>query len=139
MFIPPGTKLRVTVYRNLQKQCWSVKDRYTGRVIAHLHSLCLEGEGGCVFKVSQSGRERVLRERVKNVHAGVWSEWTATDHPWQYTPLKKAVKVSYNPYRAPHFVTVHNKPVLSAKRVEFRPDGTAWAEDVIYGKVAYIP
>lgn len=134
MFVPPGTKLRVAVYRNLHKQMWSVKDRYTGRVIAHLPSLCLEGVKGCEFRVSQSGRERVLKQRMKNVHATVCSEWTSTDAPWNYSPLKKPIRVFYNPYKSPYFLTLQGKPVLGAKKVEFRLDGTAWAESVIYLK-----
>jgi hypothetical protein len=134
VFIPPGIKVRVAVYRNLHKQMWSVKDRYTGRVIAHLPSLCLEGIKGCEFRVSQSGRERVLQQRTKNVHATVCSEWTTTDTPCKYATLNKPIRVSYNPYKSPYFRTLEGKPVLGAKKVEFRSDGTAWAESVIYLK-----
>lgn len=58
----------VEVYRNLHNGKLSVRDRKTKRVIAHVDYITLAGVG---FRVSQAGRERVLRERRKNVHAFV--------------------------------------------------------------------
>ena len=63
--------MRVFVYFNLHKKCLSVKaleGESKGRVIAHADSVELVN---ATFKVSQAGRQRVLRERRKNVHAGV--------------------------------------------------------------------
>ena len=54
----------VEVYRNLHKKCWSVRQR--GKVKLHTDYICLKD---VEFKVSQKGRERVLREQRKNVHA----------------------------------------------------------------------
>lgn len=52
------------VYYNLHKHCWSVQ--VGGIVVAHTDSVLMRGVTG---KVSQAGRERVLREGKKNVHA----------------------------------------------------------------------
>lgn len=58
----------VEVYRNLHNGKLSVRDRKTHLVIGHVDYITL----CCVrFRVSQAGRERVLRERRKNVHAFV--------------------------------------------------------------------
>lgn len=59
---------RVFVYWNLTKKIWSVRNEKTGRIVAHLPELTVQN---CNFVVSQAGRERVIREKSKNVHAGV--------------------------------------------------------------------
>ncbi len=52
--------MRVFVYFNLHKKCFSIKalegDR-KGRVVAHSNTVLLES---CKFKVSEAGRQRVL-------------------------------------------------------------------------------
>jgi len=59
---------RVFVYRNLHQDCWSVKSKETGRVVAHADRVELSD---VEFKVSEPGRQRVLKEQSKNVHAGL--------------------------------------------------------------------
>ena len=46
------------VYWNLNRRCWSVKDPATGKVVAHADRVVLSD---AVFKVSEAGRQRVLR------------------------------------------------------------------------------
>ena len=63
--------MKVYVYFNLHKRCFSVKaleGQAKGLVIAYANDVVLFDP---VFKVSKAGRDRVLRERKKNVHAGV--------------------------------------------------------------------
>lgn len=88
--------MKVFVYRNLHKNCLSVKDMNTKRVVAHVRSITL---ADCTFKVSEKGRQRVLRERQKNVHAGVHGIWLESD-------LSSAgmKRVMYNPYKYESFV-----------------------------------
>lgn len=62
------TLKHVEVYRNLHNGKMSVRDCKTHRVIAHVDNITLAGVG---FRVSKAGRERVLREGRKNVHAFV--------------------------------------------------------------------
>jgi hypothetical protein len=54
--------------------------------------------------VSEAGRQRVIREQRKNVHAGVKGElvWTDTDSRQSGTVLGN--KVTYNPYKFKTFV-----------------------------------
>lgn len=95
MNIPIGTK--VEVYWNLHKKVYSVRARsgeQRGRVIAHVRDFTLTN---VTFSVSQAGRERVLAEGRKNVHAFVRGEWAGP------TEVMMS-KVTYNPYKYTTFV-----------------------------------
>ena len=101
--------MRVFVYRNLHKNCWSVKaleGENKGRVIRHAQSVMLSN---CTFKVSEAGRQRVLRERSKNVHAGVVGQLVSSDVDVVYMP--HSVPVTYNPYKYSTFVNVNDEGV----------------------------
>lgn len=104
--------MKVFVYYNLHKKMWSVKaleGERKGRVIIHCLNFSL---ANCTFKVSEAGRQRVLRERRKNVHAGIVGEWRDT------IPCDDGDMVSYNPYKGPHFFDVLDKgPVYNARIV----------------------
>lgn len=112
--------MHVEVYRNLHNGKLSVRDHKTKRVLAHCDEVTL---AGVAFKVSQAGRERVLRERRKNVHALVCGKLleyrgaepykgrSIADHVWQWADgIKRTAiignrKVVYNPYKYRSFVT----------------------------------
>jgi len=101
--------MKVFVYFNLHKRVFSVKaleGAEKGRVIGHRTSLAIYSP---VFKVSEAGRQRVVRERRKNVHAGVVGFLTA---PYDWTKeLVEWTPVLYNPYVFSSFVTMLGKPV----------------------------
>ncbi len=78
----------------------------TRLVIAHVDSIWLSDVR---FKVSEKGRERVLRERRKNVHAGVQGIW----EPHLCKSRDNFERVSYDPYRSGNFES---------------GDGMAWSE-----------
>jgi hypothetical protein len=106
--------MKVFIYRNLHKKCYSVRCETTKRVIAHVNKIQLEN---CLFKVSATGRERVRRERKKNVHAGVVGEWNGD--VWGNYDTKASVKVTYNPYLYDTFVLTESKqPIKNALIVE---------------------
>lgn len=107
---------KVYVYYNLHKHCWSVRER--GKVIAHLPSLTLED---VTFKVSLKGRERVLREQRKNVHAFA----VGVLKPALIVP-PDALRISYNPYRSSFFETSQGVPVHAAGIVAFTEDGKVY-------------
>lgn len=93
--------MKVFVYYNLHRKLWSVKalegpDK--GRVVAHTHYIVLRNAKG---KVSQAGRLRVLKERRKNVHAGIVGEWS-WDYPMSLTCETR--QITYNPYKYETFV-----------------------------------
>jgi hypothetical protein len=86
---------KLRVYYNLHKHCLSVQGKVNGtwKVIAHVDEISLSD---VKFKVSEAGRQRVIREKRKNVHAiveGFLNEKT----------LDCSHVVSYNPYKAGHF------------------------------------
>lgn len=106
---------RVRVYRNLHKNCMSVQTYTPGkgwRVFAHLIGLNLKD---VEFKVNETGRQRVLREKKKNVHAYVVGTVS-----WEYVNRFGQKDVNYNPYKAPTFTTKEGDPVLKAKRAMVR-------------------
>ena len=124
--------MRVEVYWNLHKLCWSVRaleGPNKGRVIKHTQALGLRD---CRFAVQPAGRERVLREQRKNVHAFVRGFMdTRTSLP----PFDESVCVTYNPYKYDTFMhylpeqtprEVH--PLSEARLVALNPRGIvrAW-------------
>lgn len=92
--------MRVFVYRNLHKKCLSVRLVATGLVIAHVDIIYLTN---CTLKVSQAGRNRVLRDRRKNVHAGVEGEWDPSE---PIPPVLELTPLTYNPYVGPSFISM---------------------------------
>lgn len=94
--------LKVFAYRNLHRNCWSVKaleGKFKGRVVYYAQDLTLwHGE----FKVSEAGRQRVLRENKKNVHAGVVG--TIDESAINWVPMIPGKSVTYNPYKYASFV-----------------------------------
>lgn len=91
--------MKVFVYYNLHKKCWSIKSMQgpdKGRVIGYTDVVLLKN---CIFKVSQKGRERVLREQRKNVHAGVLGFMVDS-----HSSLVVDCEVTYNPYKYSSFV-----------------------------------
>jgi hypothetical protein len=84
------------------------------RIIAHVDTINLTD---AKFVVNESGRQRVLRERSKNVHATV--------HGTVGTPgWKTGIPVTYNPYKYSSFVFLADeKPVYRAPRVRIESSG----------------
>lgn len=87
----------VKVYRNLSSKCFSIMQ--DGIVKAHSNAVCLKDVD---WKVSQKGRNRVIRDGKKNVHA--FSIGLLRDS----VRLAKAEQVWYNPYLDIHFQVVRN-------------------------------
>lgn len=114
--------MRVYVYFNLHKNLWSVRaleGENKGRVIQHASEVYLSD---CTFKVSEAGRQRVLREMQRNVHAGVTGD--LADRPPRTAPSDR---ITYNPYKHATFVRADSlEPVHRAAGVLLR-DRAAYA------------
>jgi hypothetical protein len=114
-FIPKG---RVQVYYNLHKKCLSI--RYKGKVIEHAREVTLTD---AKFHVSEKGRQRVLKEKRKNVHAYVSGKLKET---FWFTQAPKYVwtakqRVTYNPYKHKSFVDkLTLEPIASAEVVHIQ-------------------
>jgi hypothetical protein len=96
---------RVFVYKNLHKNCWSI--RQDGLVKAHSDGSPLTLYSG-VMKVNQKGRERVIREKSKNVHAGI-SAYLRFPQMEVWHGWVDMIEVTYNPYKYTSFVDVETK------------------------------
>lgn len=111
------------VYRNLHNgKCrddgskaavWSIKDKETGLVVMHADSVAISNPR---FVVNESGRQRVLKEQRKNVHAYVEGRLSAVSgRPYKgrmpavtgsrFNGSSEFMRASYNPYKAGHFTT----------------------------------
>ena len=114
--------MQVDVYRNLRKNTFSI--RHKGKVIGHSNRILMTN---CSFIVSQKGRERVLRERRKNVHAIIRGNLLSSDES-SFTRLalwnnERASQVKYSPYLKPYFFTVlDGKPIESSREVFIKRD-----------------
>lgn len=113
--------MRVKLYWNLHKDCFSVMDASTGRVAFHAATVALRD---VTFKVQAGGLARAKAERKRNVHAFAIGE------------LVEAVRVggervSYNPFRADTFTLGDGRAIHAAAAVygETLPNGkpALWA------------
>jgi hypothetical protein len=113
--------VRVQLYRNLNKSrdynVWSLTQAKSkrcgasrGRLYGHGDIVLLED---CCFVVSESGRQRVINRRQKEVHAWVEGELVElVEHPSNAEPDLmpddvydgRWIGITYNPYRGPDFV-----------------------------------
>ena len=104
----------VFVYKNLHQDCWSVKQ--DGLVKAHTKELIL---WDCLFQVNSKGRERVLEERQKNVHAGIIGRIDDLEFEMNMPDVRE---VTYNPYKHKTFVDKFTKkPILQSEQVKLEP------------------
>ena len=118
--------MRVEVYWNLHKKCFSVRDCKTGRVVGHTDILWLKNPK---FIVRKSGRDRVLREGRKNVHAFVRGDYGTSKEAFWF----EWRDATYNPYKYSTFVDRETeKPLDSAKYVMLESVNNT-------RKVGYIP
>lgn len=85
------SNILVRVYWNLHKNCWSIQHK--GKVVEHANSILLKNVR---FSVSEAGRQRVLREKRKNVHAFAKGELVAIN---EKCPSDLILEISYNPYK----------------------------------------
>mgnify|MGYP003635392358 FL=1 len=136
--------MRVQVYRNLNNGLISIQDLSTGLVLGHASAIDLQEAS---FIVREAGRQQVIREQRKNVHAFVRGkvidvrnfkpfkgrgEGIEDDSPYAWmnsTKLQRGsmlvttTRVSYNPYKAPHFVTPEGDEVDYAQLCTIQSDG----------------
>lgn len=113
---------RVEVYRNLKfkdRIVYSVRDAKTGLVLGHASNLLLNR---CCFIVRQKGRERVLKERKKNVHA--WIEGSfGIIHFGDSRIFSEGIGVRYNPYTNNQFEQAECGESIYKANVVYIEDG----------------
>ena len=106
----------VEVYWNLRKHTWSVRAKKTHLVIDHKDSILLKD---AILSVKQGGRNRVLRDQQKNVHAFAIGTVKELDPIYNISPLADNYKqVIYNPYKYNSFVIADTEePIYEADHV----------------------
>jgi len=100
--------MKVDVYWNTTKKCWSIRDAKTKKVVDHTHCYMLTD---VTFVVQPAGNARVREEKRKNVHA--WAKGTAAKF-WDKSRIRRYRAggwppwrlVTYNPYKNTTFVFV---------------------------------
>jgi len=111
---------KVEVYRNLHKNCFSI--RQNGKVVDYLYYDRELHLTDVEFRVQPAGRERVRREKKKNVHAYV----KGTVAPLEGLQRKKLFircfqTACYEPYTMESFETFPDEtPIYEAPHVIFR-------------------
>lgn len=121
-----ATGQEVECYFNLHKKCFSIRDKKTRKVIAHLDRLKMQGK----FKVSEKGRQRVLKEQRKNVHAIVTGVFITEDVS-DCNPFGQGY---YEPYTTDFFVDHCSKERLDGEYV-------IWliGKDIFYEEIKKTP
>lgn len=112
--------MRVYCYRNLHTKKISVMHR--GRIIKHVDSILLDK---VEFRVRELGRQRVLVERQKNVHAFVIGVVREFDNVGL---LSYADEVKYNPYLYMSFVRATGGCIFKASNAAIFSNGRIFTE-----------
>ncbi len=114
---------RVLIYRNLHKPGRTYSVKQDGLIVGHGTKITVNSVN---FIVNEGGRQRVLREKRKNVHAFIEGKLTADGLGMMATNTgaRFAVPVTYNPYQAGHFYSVvTTTPVFAASNVIINETG----------------
>ena len=95
------SRAKFYIYRNLHQDCFSVK--YRGRVISRATNIIAINPS---FQVSEKGRQRVIKEQRKNVHAYVVCDDFLLPNSFSYHlySVSEEGEVTYNPYTNTSFV-----------------------------------
>lgn len=108
-------KAKAYIYRNLRTGGFSVK--YKGRVV---HRGNWFRASDVEFKVSEAGRQRVLKEKQKNVHA-----YAVADLVWVSDEIfDNLTEITYNPYVNTQFMC-EGKEINKANDILFK-DGRCY-------------
>lgn len=100
----PGERVRI--YKNLHRNCYSVlrkyydpqKKRFSWLVWNYLFEMTLENP---TFIVREKGRQRVIKEKKKNVHAFIEGTLSNEKPPKFSATINPRIK--YDPYKDKHF------------------------------------
>jgi hypothetical protein len=95
-------------YFNLHKFVFSLRNKKTKLVEFHSHIAVLKN---CKFKVSEAGRQRVLKEKRKNVHAGIEGELCGFENDYN---IDEFTELTYNPYKFSGFVVKSTEELVKS-------------------------
>ena len=114
----------VQVYRNLNApgKVFSIKDKKSELVLAHGDSFIIED---ITCKVSEAGRQRVLRDKRKNVHAVLLGRYVGESG----LDTSNLNELYYDPYTLDSFVNKTTGESVNCVEVIYFRDGKAWILD----------
>lgn len=103
--------MKIRIYYNLHRKLFSIQHRTPKgwRLWRHADNVTMHFP---TFKVSEHGRQRVLREKRKNVHAFIEGMLSA---PMCVDP-DDLQRVTYNPYKCGSFVIAETEQPVSNGR-----------------------
>jgi hypothetical protein len=117
--------MRAIVYKNLNRGDWSLatpagkSGTLRGKVFDHTDSVTIENP---VFVVQESGRQRVIAKKCREVHAWIVGDIVNS------APAGIGREISFNPYRSGFFHYRDSaEPVTAAACIVFSVDGRAIA------------
>ena len=117
----------VRVFKNLKHGCYSIMQRGVVRASARQVRL-----SDVEFRVREAGRQRMLREKRKNVHAFAVGKLVDYVHPEDSRDIAPIAGrgAFYDPYRFPSFVDREtNAPVITVSVAHFDEDGVLYSLD----------
>ena len=96
---------KVRVYWNLHRNCWSIQDCKSNKVVSHRQFITIRD---AKFVVRKGGQKRVRQEGKKNVHAFavgyVDDEYNINNIKAKPNPRFNWYRVTYNPYKHDYFM-----------------------------------
>ena len=103
----------IRVYYNFRRKLFSVQAKVNNKwvVVEHTNNIVLRN---AIFNVSEAGRQRVLKQKRKNVHAFIIGE----RFPFIPKSFVYRDEISYNPYKGPNFV-IANQPEKSVDEAKY--------------------
>lgn len=128
--VEPGAK--VGIHRNLHQRNWSIvaeEGSLKGLVVGHADTIHV---WRAEFKVNEAGRQRVIRERKKNVHAKVVGILGRGFEASMWDGFNFTHKVKYNPYKDSQFQmftepdSLNGEAIKSAGFALFTDTGLVW-------------
>jgi hypothetical protein len=109
---------KVVVYRNLNKKCFSIQDYKTKKVIAHADGFKIVG---CKCVVRESGRQKVIARKVRNVHAWVVGNYFPHNEDTEFLD-----EIYYNPYMFPYFINRRSFERINSLNETYFEDGKCY-------------
>ncbi len=104
----------IRIAYHFYKKCFSIRSCSTRKVIGYMERIVVRNAH---FVVSPSGRARVLREKMKNIHAYVEGEFKYELQNADFSNVYMR-EVYYNPYFVATFVDKESlQPIYSASLV----------------------
>ena len=115
------------VFKNFKHGCYSIMQRGVVRASARVVRLA-----DVEFRVGEKGRQRMIRERRKNVHAFAVGHLVDYVHPSDSRDIAapEGRGVFYDPYRFESFVDSETQsPIVTVRTAHFDEDGVIYSLD----------